>query len=72
MREADGFIIPSRFSAVFEKAGKNQLKISSFIYDDLLSAVGLTIGEDVLAARLGVAKDSADWAALLESLKNAK
>lgn len=61
----------SRLVSEFDKSGNNQLKISSLIYDDLISAVGLTIGEDVLSARLGVSKVSEDWSELLVSLKGA-
>ena len=61
----------SRFISVFDKAGNNQLKTSSLVYDNLISAIGLTVGEDVLSARLGVSKKSEDWPKLLDSLKNA-
>lgn len=63
-------VLHSRFISVFDKAGNNQLKVSSLIYDNLISAIGLTIGEDVLSARLGVSKTSEDWPKLLDSLKN--
>lgn len=61
----------ARFISTFEQSGNNQLQVSSLVYDDLLCAIGLTIGEDVLSARLGVSKTSEDWPALLNSLENA-
>ncbi len=69
--EEDEIVLHSRFISTFDKAGNNQLKISSLIYDDLISAIGLTIGEDVLSARLGVSKESEDWPKLLDYLINA-
>jgi hypothetical protein len=68
--EEGQIILNSRFIAVFDKAGNNQLQVSSLIYDNLISAIGLTVGEDVLSARLGVSKTSEDWPKLLDSLKN--
>lgn len=45
---------------------------SRLINDSIIHAVGALIGEDILAARLGVSKDSKDWNTLLESLKESK
>ncbi|QIH40307.1 hypothetical protein G7A72_16480 [Flavobacterium sp. Sr18] len=61
----------SRFISAFDKPGNDQLKISSLIYDNLICAIGLTVGEDVLSSRLGVSKTSEDWSKLMESLGNA-
>lgn len=69
--EEGEIVLHSRFLSEFDKAGNNQLKISSLIYDNLISAIGLTVGEDVLSARLGISKTSKDWPKLLESLNNA-
>jgi hypothetical protein len=69
--EEDEIFLHSRLISTFDKAGNNQLKISSLIYNDLISAIGLTIGEDVLSARLGVSKESEDWPKLLDYLINA-
>ena len=69
--EKGEIVLHSRFITLFDKAGNNQLKTSSLIYDNLISAIGLTVGEDVLSARLGVSKKSEDWPKLLDSLKNA-
>ena len=65
----DEIFLNSRFIALFEKPGNNQLKVSSLVYDNLISAIGLTVGEDVLSARLGVSKESKDWGKLLKSLE---
>jgi hypothetical protein len=56
----------------YDKFGNNQIKISSLIYYDLINAIGLTIGEDVLSARLGISKESKDWHHVLENLRPAK
>lgn len=61
----------SRFISAFDKPGNDQLKISSLIYDNLISSIGITVGEDVLSARLGISKTSEDWSKVLDSLKNA-
>jgi hypothetical protein len=45
---------------------------SRLVFEQMIRAIGPMIGEDVLSARLGVSKDSADWAKLLESLAAAK
>lgn len=68
--EVDEINLHSRFVAAFDKSQNNQLQVSSLIHDDLLCAIGLTIGEDVLSARLGVSKASEDWPKVLDSLKN--
>lgn len=69
--EADEIVLHSRFLAAFDKPGNNQLKISSLVYDNLISSIGLTVGEDVLSARLGVSKASEDWYNILHSLDGA-
>lgn len=61
-------VLHSRFISEFDKLNNNHFKISSLIYDELLCSVGLTIGDDILSARLGVSKDSEDWTKLLVSL----
>ena len=63
-------ILHSRFISEYEKLNNNHFKISSLIYDDLLCTVGLTIGEDILSARLGVSQNSNDWPQVLESLED--
>lgn len=69
--ENDENVVHSRFLSLFEKPGNNQLKVSSLVYDNLISSIGLTVGEDVLSARLGVSKASADWEKVLKSLESA-
>lgn len=69
--EKDEVDLHSRLVSAFDKSGNNQLTVSSLVYDDLICAIGLTIGEDVLSARLGVSKKSDDWPKLLEILKSA-
>ena len=45
---------------------------SRFINDKIIYSIGVLIGEDVLSARLGISKDSADWEELLKRLDKAK
>ncbi len=45
---------------------------SRLVFEQVIRAIGPLIGEDVLSARLGVGKDSKDWAKLLETLAGAK
>lgn len=60
-----------RFISAFDQSGNNQFQVSSLVYDDLLCSIGLTVGEDVLSARLGISKTSEDWLRLLILLENA-
>lgn len=45
---------------------------SRFINDKVMYSIGILIGEDVLSARLGVSKESADWEELLKRVEGAK
>lgn len=45
---------------------------SRFINDNLIYSIGILIGEDVLAARLGVDKKNKDWPNILEKLNDFK
>lgn len=64
--------IHSRILLAYSKVQKNIYKVSSLIYEDIISSVGVTIGEEILAARLGISLDSPDWGKVLESLKDSK
>lgn len=64
--------INSRITLNLGKVQKNIYKVSSLIYEDIISSIGLTVGEDVLAARLGISLDSPDWKEVLSSLKESK
>lgn len=64
--------IHSRITLAHTKVQKNIYKISTLIYDDIISSVGLTIGEEILAARLGIAIKNPGWDIVLESLKESK
>jgi hypothetical protein len=65
-------MIHSRIIAKLTLAKENVFEHSSFIYENIIRAIGLLVGEEILAARLGVSKDSKDWNALLEKLSDAK
>ena len=47
-----------------EKYIGNSFMASSFIWNHVVRPSGLLIGEDILAARLGIAKDSKNWGEL--------
>jgi hypothetical protein len=64
--------INSRIELSIGKVQKNIYKVSTLIYEDIISSIGVTIGEEVLASRLGVALDSKEWENVLESLNNSK
>ncbi|TXK78908.1 hypothetical protein [Mesonia sp. K4-1] len=64
--------INSRITLNLGRIQKNIYKVSSLIYEDIISSIGLTIGEDVLAARLGISLNSPDWHKVLYSLKESK
>ena len=52
---------------------KDQIyEYSRFVNDNLIYAIGTLIGEDVLAARLGVDKTSENWYKILDELKEYK
>lgn len=48
----------------------NVYMASRFILNDIVKPIGVLIGEDVLAARVGVSKDSNDWPLLCENLND--
>lgn len=41
--------------------GSDVFAFTTFVYNRLIRTIGVLIGEDVLSARLGVSKSSADW-----------
>jgi CheY-like chemotaxis protein len=45
---------------------------STFIINEIIKPIGVLIGEDVLSARLGIAKTSSDWSALIQKLSEFK
>ncbi|MFA5297156.1 MAG: hypothetical protein WC389_03005 [Lutibacter sp.] len=64
--------IHSRIALSIGKIQKNIYKVSTLIYEDIISSIGITIGEEVLAARLGISLDSPDWDTVLDSLIESK
>ncbi|WP_281846458.1 hypothetical protein [Olleya namhaensis] len=64
--------INSRIELSIGKVQKNIYKVSTLIYEDIISSIGVTIGEEVLASRLGIALDSKEWVNVLESLNRSK
>ncbi len=68
--EKETDLLHSRLILSYEKLGGNHFKISSLIYDDLLCAVGLTIGPDILSSRLGVSQSSKEWETVLKLIEN--
>lgn len=48
----------------------NVHKISFFIYQRVIKSANFLVGEDILSARLGIAKDSPSWTKLLDQLED--
>ncbi len=65
-------ILHSRVALSIGKVQKNIYKVSTLIYEDIISSIGLVIGEEVLAARLGITINTSGWDIVLESLKKSK
>src|SRR5690554_2038004 len=66
------FKLNSRLNLSYAKVKNDIFIVSTLIYEDIISSVGLTIGEEVLAARLGIAINSDQWSDVLDSLKESK
>jgi hypothetical protein len=64
--------LPRRLLTSLGKVNGNIYKVSKLIYEDLISSIGLTIGKEVLLARLGILKESKDADIVLGSLDQAK
>jgi len=65
----DDSILHSRIKSNAIEIGDNVFMLSNFLYYEVTRPIGVLIGEDVLSARLGVSKESTDWADLLDSIK---
>ena len=65
----DGISISPLLCSKFSAKKGDVFAYSNLIYRDLISSIGLLIGDDILSARLGISKDSKDWEKVLESLK---
>lgn len=55
-----------------EIRSKDIYAFSSFVLNQIITSVGVLIGEDVLSSRLGVSKNSQDWEKLKELLEHVK
>lgn len=70
-------IMPELDYRIFEKLNNDIFKsdvfaFSSFILNNLIKTIGPLIGEDVLAARLGVSKESTGWIELKQKFEQFK
>jgi CheY-like chemotaxis protein len=61
-----------RETLLSKKYQTNIYMASAFILNNVVKPIGVLIGEDVLAARLGVSKSSADWEKLLDLINECK
>ena len=68
------FRIDRRFMDIFllDKYQTNACMMTGLILSSLVKPVGMLIGEDILAARLGIKKTSPQWPNLLKHLKKFK
>lgn len=65
-------LVHSRIRIHLNKDIKSVYEFSRFIFEHLIRCSGLLIGEDILSARLGISKESADWEKLKEQLTDCK
>lgn len=54
-------LIHSKLNFYLNENNKSVYEYSRFIFEHLIRCSGMLIGEEVLAARLGVSKESSDW-----------
>jgi len=72
LEEKDSLLLHSLIVKKLEPKKQQIYEYSRFVNDNLIYAIGTLIGEDVLAARLGVDKSSEDWSKILDELKELK
>jgi len=72
LEEKDSLLLHSLIVKKLEPKKQQIYEYSRFVNDNLIYAIGTLIGEDVLAARLGVDKSSEDWSNVLDELKELK
>lgn len=72
LEEKDSLLLHSLIVKKLEPKKQQIYEHSRFVNDNLIYAIGTLIGEDVLAARLGIDKSSADWFKILDELKELK
>lgn len=72
LEEKDSLLLHSLILKKLEPKKQQIYEYSRFVNDNLIYAIGTLIGEDVLAARLGVDTSSGDWPKVLDELKELK
>lgn len=72
IEEKDSLLLHSLILKKLEPKKQQIYEYSRFINDNLIYAIGTLIGEDVLAARLGVDRTSENWSKILDELNEFK
>lgn len=70
--DVDASLIHSKIFTYLNENNKYSYEYSRFIFEHIIRASGLLIGEDILSARLGVSKKSKDWIKLKDILQSYK
>lgn len=70
--DKDSTLIHSKVFVYLNENNKSIYEYSRFIFEHIIRASGLLIGEDILSARLGISKNSKDWNKLKDLLQNYK
>ena len=70
LEEKDSVLLHSLIVKKLEPKTQQIYEYSRFVNDNLIYAIGTLIGEDILAARLGVDKHCEDWHNLLNELND--
>lgn len=72
LEDKDSLLLHSLILKKLEPKKQQIYEYSRFVNDNLIYAIGTLIGEDVLAARLGVDKTSENWSKILNELNEFK
>ncbi|KFC35506.1 hypothetical protein HZQ67_04085 [Elizabethkingia anophelis] len=72
LEQEHAFLLHSLILKKLEPKKGQIYEYSRFINDNLIYAIGTLIGEDIVAARLGIDKSSEDWPKLLNMLNDSK
>ncbi|MEC4036566.1 hypothetical protein [Myroides odoratimimus] len=70
--DTDNQLLDSRIEIMLSQKCTSIYQYSKFIHEHLIRCSGVLIGEDILSARLGVSKESNDWAKFLTLLENTR
>lgn len=70
--EIDKNLIHSKLLIYLNEDNKSVYEYSRFIFEHVIRCSGLLIGEEILSARLGISKNSADWEKIKDQIVDCK